>query len=191
MIDLVWGVDLGGNRWHACGPNDELDHEFLNTAIVPANGGWKGSTPDERRARLCAQFGGWLVQVTNGFHPATEGVHPRRIHLFVEYPIALKNGHTTIMLSQMSGAMWHVAQDFDVFWHWVEISTWKKEIVKGNAGKPEIKEWCEAMGFTLPDDLTKKEGEDFYDTRCIREWGERALLLAEDVAQAGESPGGS
>lgn len=122
---MVLGVDTASDRWHAIlrNPNGfvgayQEKRRSKGTKTNPAE------PPDVRRMHLHNSF---------KYNLAVEWPTTATFHIFCEEPIALKNGKTTRLLGLAAGAIWAAHLDFDVFWHWVDIASWKKEIC-GNGG---------------------------------------------------------
>jgi Holliday junction resolvasome RuvABC endonuclease subunit len=91
--------------------------------------------------------------------------------VFCEEPISGRSGKTTRILCLAAGAIWAAHLDFDLFWHWIDIAHWKKQVVgNGNAKKPQIQEWSMKHGGK------KAWEEDHHDAHAIGVSG------AKDVA---------
>lgn len=156
---MIVGLDTAANRLHAVLDNDAM------WAVGPLTGKAWDSEPDTRRAELLRQARGFFESLEDG------------AHVFCEDNIALRNPKTNILLAKTTGAIWAAAQDFDLFWHWVPISAWKKEVVgNGNATKDDVKRHAELAGFYTP-------VEDYNDAFCIRQYGAKMLAKVGAFSQ--------
>ena len=157
---MIVGLDTAANRLHAVLDND------ATWSVGPLKGKDWDKVPDDRRAELTKQAKRFFESLPPG------------THVFCEDNIALRNPKTNILLAKTTGAVWQAAQDFDLFWHWVPISTWKMEVVgNGNASKEDVKTHAELLGFY-------NDVEDFNDAFCIRQYGAQRLAKAGAFAQA-------
>lgn len=158
---LIYGVDTGSNRVHMVGLDGTQEYIWVDPKKFP--------DPDDRRQDLYV----WSVEAFSNI-PTTSIVA-------CEEPLALQNGKTTRILGLAAGAIWAAHLQFDVFWTWVNVSTWKRETVgKANANKDQVIEWVkENMGLDF-DELGKK-GEDFYDAAAIA-YCVRKLVQKNEVA---------
>lgn len=143
------GLDTASDRMHLV--FDDSEEEGKASVHV------KGST-DERRAGLFE------------FARASLGLLPAGCHVFCEEPLALRNGKTTRVLGLAAGAIWAAHLEFDLYWHWVDVSSWKKAICGNGNLKKEL---CVAV-------LQERYGlefdeQDFYDAWALREYGKVAL----------------
>lgn len=109
-------------------------------------------------------------------------VLPRGGHVFCEEPLALQNGSTTRVLSLAAGAIWAAwrASGADLWWHWVDVTTWKKRVVgKGNASKGDVRLYViQTPRYQELDRELQQQMEDqpdLYDAWCLAEYG-RAVL---------------
>lgn len=160
----VVGLDTAANRLHAYGPDDRMTFAFCPTKTKKQKEIW--GNPDIRRAELSREFRSYLERIPDG------------CHIFCEEPLAQRNGKTTRMLALVCGALWQIAQEFDCYWHWVNISHWKKVVLgdgMGNADKGQIREFCIAELGMPP--IEGEAFEDWYDARCLQEYG--AIVLGE------------
>ena len=163
---MIAGIDTAGDRWHA------VDDQGVITSCGPLKHTNKAgkeagyADPDVRRKVMTQEFDGYLELLI----AASEG-DPGKVMLFVEYPIALRNPKTNIILAMAAAALWDRAMVAGVQWVWVDISVWKRVIVgSGNAGKPEIQahvllNW--GPEYAMDDNVA--------DARCILEYGEITL----------------
>lgn len=159
-----------------------LDHDskgFHAVAFGPSPRFWqtfasRDSSPDVRRIDVCHAFRLYL-----------EGL-PARAHVFAEEPLILsKNPKTTRLLSLMAGALWAQSLGLNLFWHWVDVAHWKREVVgKGNANKEQVAAWVRATAVRmLPEcrlahyDITP----DLYDAHCLAVYGRRAYASLESA----------
>lgn len=108
------------------------------------------------------------------YHGAIEAfaLLPEETLLVCEESLALQNGKTTRVLGNAVGAIWAAHVNYNIFWAWVNVSTWKKDVIgKGNADKDQVKAWVmENMGLEFPE-----SEPDFYDAACICRYGELEL----------------
>lgn len=152
----VAGMDTASNRLHAIWTTGTSLAHPVELSVGPL----KATNPDVRRASLYDAASGYFSKLPNG------------THVFCEEPLALRNGKTTRLLCLAAGAVWAAHLSFDLYWHWVDVATWKKEAVgNGNADKPTVKEWCEKMGYF-------SDVEDLNDAFAINRYGAKALAKA-------------
>lgn len=143
---VIYGLDTAGNRFHLVRSSGEL----IEASIT------KGG-PDERRAYLHRQ-------ARSAFSTLPKGAR-----VFCEEPISLQNGETTRILGLAAGAIWAAHLYYDLFWFWVNISTWKREVIgKGNASKADVAAYWNKQGIYC-------ESQDEYDARTIARYGEKAI----------------
>lgn len=155
----VVGIDTASNRVHM------YSSELPNTRQRVWTFKMDDPNPDARRHGLFAFSRGVFHQL------------PAGTWIFCEEPIALKNGQTSRLLSLAAGAIWAAHHDFDVFWYWVNISTWKSEVVgKGNASKELIQDHVQTAYDEEFDD------EDSYDAYCIWRYGVGAVKSAIEAS---------
>ncbi len=160
MIALVLGLDTAANRLH--GILLDADASVISRPAVKV----ADTNPDVRRSAL-------YYGAVNEFDHCV-GIAQRRgaeLHIFCEEPLALKNGKTTRLLSLAAGAIWAAHLGFSVFWHWVDVATWKKTVIgNGNASKEMIREFLiEHHG--APEDWD----EDHYDALALALYGREYL----------------
>lgn len=103
--------------------------------------------------------------------------------MFVEEPLILsKNPATTRKLALIAGALWAMSIEFDLFWHWVDVASWKKEVVgKGNVNKVQVREWVQDTAKMMrPEErlAAYDATPDLYDAHCLAVYGTRALRMA-------------
>jgi hypothetical protein len=154
----VVGIDTSSYGFHYVGPGDK-------------HGGFRSRGGDVERRRL--------ESLNTARRFATE--LPPGCHVFVEEPLALKNGKTTRLLGLAAGAVWSglMVDQPDLWFYWVDVAEWKKQVVgRGNAKKEEIRE------FVLSNPAWRASGwnqelwdiqPDLYDAWCIRAYGRRFL----------------
>tara|TARA_R110002020_G_scaffold54865_3_gene152598 strand:- start:370 stop:840 length:471 start_codon:yes stop_codon:yes gene_type:complete len=89
----------------------------------------------------------------------------------VEAAIYIQNPRTTLSIAYVVGAIWSSLSLANICSELVDNRRWKKDILnKGNAKKPEIKEFASAKWG----DVFKEQ--DFADAACIALWGKRRSL---------------
>jgi Holliday junction resolvasome RuvABC endonuclease subunit len=144
---LVVGLDTGSNRLHMYSSDGGHQHVFIDTRKAP--------DPDERRTMLFRQARAIFKTL------------PRGTVIACEEPLSLQNGKTTRILGLSAGAIWAAHVDCDVFWTWVNVSTWKRDTVgKGNATKGEVMDWVHtAMNLDFTDE--GPQNSDYYDAAAI------------------------
>lgn len=146
---FVAGLDTASDRFHLIYDDDQGEDRFF----VRVTG-----DPDDRRRMLHENA------------LAAFGSLPAGCHVFCEEPLALKNGKTTRVLGLAAGAIWAAHLEFDLFWHWVDVSSWKKAICgNGNLKKDLVVAVLQdrhGLSFDEP---------DFYDAWALREYGRGAL----------------
>jgi Holliday junction resolvasome RuvABC endonuclease subunit len=101
------------------------------------------------------------------------------VHIFIEEPVVGRGGaYTTIRQAKANGAMLAGARSGGAHVEGVNNSTWKKSVCgKGNAGKPEIKNWVRDH-WPYAYDLCRGD-QDLLDAACILLYGEKRLELAD------------
>lgn len=154
QLEIV-GVDTASTRLHAVWTSAGVtDYPYkLNFSTSDSN-------PDVRRIKIHQQAHGFF------------GMLPDGTHVFCEEPLALQNGKTTRLLGLAAGAVWAAHLEFDLFWHWVDVATWKKDTVgRGNADKDDVRKWCVEQGFI-------SDVEDLNDAYGINRSGAKALAKA-------------
>lgn len=178
--------------------------------LLPRQGaGWEGFTMGERRH-------GWVVgkgdtidrlELARSSMGAMLRLLPtgQPVHLWVEEALILmKNIETTRKLVIMTGVLYgtFLHEGPDAFWHWVDVSRWRKEVLgKGSGKKDELKrmarEHVAASWAGLPDEWLEELAAhhtavpDLYDAACIAEYGARMLepgMLAWASGVTGGSP---
>lgn len=159
---IIAGMDTAADRLHVVAYDTESDSRLLASKFVKSESiELTSSNPDVRRAAL--YYGS--VEVCKLLT-----VLGSDVHIFCEEPISLRNGKTNRLLALAAGAIWAGHLEFDVYWHWVNISTWKKKIVgKGNATKDEVKSWSLIQGGESNWD------EDMHDAWAICQYGVLAM----------------
>jgi hypothetical protein len=98
--------------------------------------------------------------------------------VFCEEPLALpKSGKTTRLLCMAAGAIWAAHLDFDLWWYWADVSTWKKAVIgSGRADKDDIIEWCRSNpAFKHENREVFDACPDLYDAWAIRVFGNRTV----------------
>lgn len=161
---IVVGLDTASNRWHMVGVGDKsklpIDAQ-TRRATEHEHKALKDKNPDHRRNTLHSEAKKQFCRLTN--------VRTRpyqQIHIFCEEPLALRNGKTTRLLGLACGAIWAAHLEFDLYWHWVDVASWKKDVIgKGNASKGEIMTWSMAHGGHADWD------EDHHDAFAIGTYG--------------------
>jgi hypothetical protein len=108
------------------------------------------------------------------------GTLPPGSSVFCEEPLSLQNGKTSRLLGLAAGAIWAAHTDYDLFWHWMDVSTWKKELGLGSNTKKEfVRPAIEAMtAFRHEDREQFLTFPDLYDAFAIRLTGARLLRQA-------------
>lgn len=124
------------------------------------SGPWKGvkwKNADDRRQKLFEDARTFFAFLPSGSH------------VFCEEPLSLANGETTRLLGLACGAIWAAHLEFDLFWYWVNVSSWKKGVVgEPNPNKGRVQEFLQSMGVEYDE-------EDLYDAHCIMGWGVKLL----------------
>lgn len=147
---LVVGLDTAANRWHAVASNG-----MCGQCGPLKNKAW--DNPDARRQKLYNEARTFFAFLPNGSH------------IFCEEPLALQNGKTTRQLGLAAGAIWAAHMEYDLFWYWVNVESWKEKVIgKGAASKQLIQEHLKKAGIEYPE-------EDLYDAHAIRRYGEIEL----------------
>lgn len=169
---FVVGLDTASNRFHLVanrliskGRGEKRYHTIQSGPLDPKKDKQWGNA-DARRQRLYEDA------------EAAFGWFPDGAHIFCEEPLALTNGKTTRLLGLACGAIWAAAHAidpvegrprFDLWWHWVDVSSWKKDIVgNGNASKDMIALHVQMQGRSY-------EEPDYYDADCLCVYGEQWL----------------
>ena len=157
LMDIyVVGIDTSSARFAASLPKQR-------TYVFDAEG-----NPDERRIQLFRAAREFFLKLPGG------------AHVFCEEPISLANGNTTRLLGLAAGAIWAASTDNDIFWHWMNVSTWKKELGLGaNIKKEHVRPAIEALpAFRHEDREEFLTYPDLYDAWAIRVTGVRLLHAA-------------
>lgn len=151
------GLDTSAKSWHAVVQTDGMVGAFQE--VRPDKN--KDAEPvDVRRMHLHNSF---------KRHMAVDW--PAGMHIFCEEPLALKNGKTTRLLGLAAGAIWAAHLEFDVFWHWVDVASWKKDVCgNGNIDKAGIQLWSLENGDGDP-----AWDQDHHDANCLSIYGLEAL----------------
>jgi Holliday junction resolvasome RuvABC endonuclease subunit len=153
---VIVGLDTASTRWHAV----TLDGDRLDTEWFQDDTG----NADQRRIMLYHSARLFFRRLPDG------------THVFCEEPLALKNGRTTRQLALAAGAIWAAHMDLDIWWHWVDVSTWKHQIIgNGNASKQMVALWLNRQHIAYPD-------QDFYDAHCLALYGRKALTALKEVS---------
>lgn len=170
--NLVVGLDHNAKSFH-----------WVSTAPVRFTGefehdvdyGWahaKDSNPDIRRLGLlrdAESLFSCLERTGKEGHLA--------VHVFAEEPLALQNGKTTRLLALAAGAIWAAHTSFSMWWHWVDVASWKKDVVgKGNASKDDVREFCLNNTAFNNERRSFDDEPDLYDAWCLRAHGVRSLV---------------
>lgn len=120
-----------------------------------------------------------LQRIVQG-HPTIE------VYFFIEEPVVGRGGaYATISQSKIHGAIVAACHASGVVTkaRGVNNSTAKKQVVgKGNAGKPEIAQWCKVYWRALAAKLTqynKGDQQDIIDAGMIEQYGEKVLGTQE------------
>lgn len=167
MTELVVGLDTNSHSFHAVAS----EAQFTYSAHVG------GDNIDVKRAALYQFAQDYFWNLEQKREPG------QSIHVFCEEPLALKNGKTTRVLALATGAIWAAHLQFDITWWWVDVSSWKKEIVgNGNAKKEMVKEWVWINAILLDAELEKYNKElDFYDAHCLMLYGQNRVAEMIDA----------
>ena len=122
-------------------------------------------SPDERRMELLRAARSFFKKIPDG------------AHVFCEEPLALQNGNTTRLLGLAAGAIWAAHLDYNFYWHWMNVSTWKQELGLGRNTKKEfVRPAIEAIpAFKYEDREKFLTYPDLYDAWAIRMTGARLL----------------
>lgn len=149
----VVGIDTSSARLAISMPKQEV---FVFDAA---------GNPDERRIELYRAARNLFAKL------------PTKTHIFCEEPLSLANGKTTRLLGLAAGAIWAAHTDYDLFWYWIDVSTWKKEIgVGSNANKDLVRTAVELFpAFKHEDREVFLTYPDLYDAWAIRMTGVRLL----------------
>lgn len=148
---VIVGIDTSsrGVAWAALTVNGALQ---ATGAMVDDD-----ANPDVRRITLFFSTRRFLRDLPDGSH------------VFCEEPLALKNGKTTRLLGLAAGAIWAASLERDLYWHWVDVASWKKAIVgHGNATKEQVRAWAvERHGATV----ANVPVPDVYDALAVAHYG--------------------
>jgi hypothetical protein len=153
----VVGIDTSSQRLAVSLPKQQT---FVADAI---------GSPDERRAQLFRAARDLFATLPDG------------AHVFCEEPLALKNGATTRWLGLAAGAIWAAHVDFNFYWYWINVSTWKKELGLGaNTKKEFVRPAIEEMpSFSHENREEFLAYPDLYDAWAIRVTGFRLLARSK------------
>lgn len=170
---MVIGVDTASSRWHAIGRAPWLPNGYL-----PSKWESKKGNADQNRKPLCESFDRFIDAAVGLVGMMGEPGEP--VHLFVEHPLALMNPKTNLALGMAAGALWGCHLRHDVYWWWVEISSWQK-MIGAATGKSEERK-AKARAFAIEAlGLAEDLDEDHYDAACVGEWGAREIEKIPDA----------
>jgi Holliday junction resolvasome RuvABC endonuclease subunit len=164
---IVLGMDTASNRVHTVGLMDGIWQTGVTAATPDTHIELRAGNPDIRRKILYDHVYTVMQMITAG---------DDEVHVFCEEPLALRNGKTTRLLGLAAGACWSAHLSFNVFWHWANVSEWKREVIgKGNATKDEIRAWSVAHSG---DPAWEEDSHDAYAIATYGlEWVERAIAV--------------
>lgn len=176
-MTCVVGLDTASNRMHWVA-SQKIDEDHYGWVVC------NSGDPDGARVQL--------FNYANGFF----GFLPEGTHVFCEEPLSLQNGKTTRLLGLAAGAIFgaFVASGVDAHWHWVDQSTWKKEVL-GRGAPPKdfdppvpkakrTKEWIRQTVRNNPGFLNSLNAIveadfanqlDLYDAWSLKTYGVRVL----------------
>jgi hypothetical protein len=162
----IIGLDTSTKGFHWVATKPLYDGSGDGDAQTYGFCGMAGMDADERRQIL-------FTTARQFFRSLPEG----GAFVFCEEPLALQNGKTTRLLGLAAGAIWAAHLDFDVTWFWVDVASWKKDVVgKGNASKEQIRAFCLANpAFQHEPVHVYEEQPDLYDAWCLKVYGVRQL----------------
>lgn len=162
---MIVGVDTASKRWHAVGRAPWMpERGYMLSKAVKNNG-----QPMDRLQHLVETFDPFL-----GAALLIAGSHDERLHVFCEWPVSSMNGKTNIALGMAAGALWTCHLRYDLWWHWVNISSWQSMVgigSKDSSAERKAKAKAHAIAAGMAGDLE----EDHYDAGCIALFGEREL----------------
>lgn len=163
---MVIGVDWKSASWHAVGLAPWTPDGFMLSSHKAPRG-----TLDAKRQSLFAAFDSFL-----GAAVLVSQSRQEPLHVFFEHPLALANGKTTLALGMAAGALWAAHLGHDLWWHWVEVSSWAAmvgvSLGKDNTAERKAKSRAYAVEhLALPPDLD----EDHYDAANNGLWGRAEL----------------
>lgn len=109
--------------------------------------------------------------------------------IYQEAPVVGRNAYSTIVQSQVGGAVMAAAENLKVWsFHFANVNSWKKQVAgKGNLGKPEV---AEALQRIWPEAYDLCNGDqDLVDACMINRFGVRhqrviaaALMRSRKIA---------
>jgi Holliday junction resolvasome RuvABC endonuclease subunit len=168
---FVIGLDTDSNGFHGV-LTEALAEEMSDLGYVTFKS--KAKSAEIRRIEMFGEFRRFMDRVPDG------------THIFCEEPLALQNGKTTRLLGLAAGTLYgaFLAVNPDIWWHWVDVAHWKKEVVgRGNANKADIEEfvranpaWRSRFGMTPAFDKRK----DLFDAWCLKVYGVRQLIGGDE-----------
>lgn len=174
MSDLVIGIDPGGRKFDLFAIASMGDEAITVVHSYEAKKSSVGRECDEI-ARHAQEV---IDQLAN-----TYGLTPV---IFIEAPVVAGAGNLQVSLriAQTVGALHTVTYDS----YQVAVAEWKKTVIgKGNAGKPEVKEWMQVQYPNLTKLCTK---QDHFDAAAIALFGREKMGIARRVAEPTDSTGG-
>lgn len=175
---MVIGVDHKSGSWHAAGRADlarQMSVPFMLSMAKATKG-----TLDDKRQLLTQRFESFLGAATT-----LAELRQEPLHLFVEHPLALANGKTTLALGMLAGSLWSAHLRYDLWWHWVQISSWQA-MVGVTSGDRTADRKAKARAFAIEAGVPGDAEEDHCDAACMAVWGERELGALPDAWKPGD-----
>lgn len=172
--NCIVGVDPGGRKFDAFVVIGTDDGALTLVHSFEAKKSTVGQELDET-ARHAQEF---FDRVASAY-----GVTPV---IFVEAPVVAgaRNLQVSLRIAQTTGAI-HATTYRS---YQVSVGEWKKQVIgKGNAGKPEVKEWMQIQYPNLTQLCTK---QDHFDAAAIALFGREKLAIAGQLAGPTDCSGG-
>ena len=179
MNNIVMGLDTASSRLHyfctfpLAGEGEGTQYGGFHAADK--------TSKDEQRQELYE-----MAHRLFGVLHETGSEEHKKCHIFCEEPLALKNGKTTRLLALAAGAIWAANLDYNIWWHWVDVASWKKAIVgRGNASKEDVANYCWGNPAFQHEVKDPHIDQDIYDAWCLKVYGVQFVTLSDSVAKKG------
>lgn len=145
---------------------------------------WLYKLPDTQDyAQRC---GAAYVAVRRQLQRIVQGRPNIEVYFFIEEPVVGRGGaYATITQAKIHGAIVAACHASTVVTRarGVNNATAKKQVVgKGNAGKPEIAQWCKVYWRSLAEKVSeynKGDQQDIIDAGMIEQFGEKTISTKE------------
>lgn len=172
-VFVIVGVDTASKRWHAVGRADWIVAPgYMLSKAIKNNG-----SPMDRLQHLVETFDPFL-----GVALMMSEAHDEPLRVFCEWPVSSMNGKTNIALGMAAGSLWTCHLKYNLWWHWVNISTWQAMV--GISSKDSTAERkAKSKAFAIEHGMASELEEDHYDAGCMAIFGEREIAALPESWQ--------